>query len=231
MKTINLKSVIILVIISLFSLSILAQGLQFRVRTQEADQSKITDELKASYQVYQFDKTIEVGEFQNYLQAMKFQYDLEDLGFSNTELVAYFNFVEIPLEDAYVMLDNRNEQDEQMISPMSETEMELALKMVQNEEFYYSIQIGVFSEEAVNKFFDFPKKVDETITSKGYYRYTYGKFYTLQDAKDALVMLQENYFETAFIVAFDELQRIPITAAMEKEERLLEESIAEVYSK
>ena len=80
----------------------------------------------------------------------------------------------------------------------------------------------------MNKFFDFPKKVDESITAKGYYRYTYGRFYTLQDAKDALIMLQENYFKNAFIVAFDELERIPMTTAMEKEKRLLEESIAAV---
>lgn len=208
-----------------------AAGLSFRVRVYETDKQLVAEEFQESYKISYSEKGVEVGEFENYLLAMKLQYELEQKGFSNNELVAYFNLNEIPLDDAYALLDNRNQQDEKMVEPMSETEMDLALKMVQNEEFYYSIQIGVFSEEAVNKFFDFPKQIDETITAKGYYRYTYGRFYTLQDAKDALVILQEDYFETAFIVAFDNLERIPITTAMEKEQRLLEESLAIVYSK
>lgn len=228
MKTINLKSVIVLIVISLFSISVLAKGLSFRVRVYETDKEIVTKEFDESIPVFTTEQGIELGEFENYLVAMKHQYMIEDKGFLKTEIVSYFNYEEIPLDDAFVLLNNRNEQDEKMVEPMSEADMELALKMVQNENFYYSIQIGVYSEEAVNKFFDFPKKIDESITPKGYYRYTYGRFYTLQDAKDALVMLQENYFEKAFIVAFDELERIPITAAIDKEKRLLEESIAAV---
>lgn len=228
MKTINLKSVIVLIVISLFSISVLAKGLSFRVRVYESNKEIVTNKFNESLPIYATEKGVELGDFDNYLLAMKHQYMIEDKGFSKTEIVSYFNFEEIPLEDAFALLNNRNEQDEHMVAQVSESEMELALQMVQNENFYYSIQIGVFSEEAVNKFFDFPKKIDESITPKGYYRYTYGKFYTLQDAKDALVLLQENYFQKAFIVAFDELERIPITAAVQKEKRLLEESIAAV---
>ncbi len=231
MKTIDLKSVLILLVISLFSISILSNGLSFRVRIYDADKDAVVKQFESSYKIFRTTTHCEVGDFENYLLAMKLQYVLEEKGYTQNELVAYFNHVEIPLDDAYVLLDNKNQQDEKMIAPMSEAEMELALTMVQNEEFYYSIQIGVFSEEAVNRFFEFPKKVDESITPKGYYRYTYGRFYTLQDAKDALKMLQEDYFETAFIVAFDSLERIPLTAAMDKEKRLLEESIAAVSEK
>lgn len=228
MKTISPKSVIIIFVISLFSISVLANGLSFRVRILEEDNPQIEVELSAELKIITTTSGLEVGDFNDYFQAMKHQYILEEKGISNTTIVSYFNYVEISLDDAFTLLDNRNEQDEQMIKTLSEAEMELALKMVQNEDFYYAVQIGVYSEEAVNRFFDFPKKVDESITSKGYYRYTYGKFYTLQDAKDAMIMLQENYFENAFVVAFDKLERIPITAALEKEKRLLEESIAAV---
>lgn len=228
MKTISPKSLIILIVISLFSISILANGLAFRVRVYDTDKQIVSKSFQEELKLFQQDKNIEIGEFDNYFLAMKFQYAVEEKGFSNTEIVSYFNNTEISLEDAFVLLDNRNEQDEKMVNPMTEAEMDLALRMVQNEDFYYSIQIDVFSEESVSNFFDFPKQIDESITQKGYYRYTYGKFSTMQDAKYALVMLQENYFETAFIVAFDELERIPITAAIEKEQRLLEESIAVV---
>ena len=228
MKTISPKSVIILIVISLFSISILANGLSFRVRVYEADKEIVSNVFEDNLNVFSKGKLLEIGEFENYFLAMKHQYILEEKGFVKTEIVSYFNFVEIPLDDAFALMDNRNAQDENMTAPMSTAEMDLALKMVQKEEFYYSIQIGVYSEEAVNNFFDFPKQIDESITPKGYYRYTYGKFYTMQDAKDALVMLQENYFEKAFIIAFDNLERIPITAAMDKEQRLIEESLAAI---
>lgn len=228
MKTISLKSVIILIAISLFSISLFANGLSFRVRLYDVNPLYVTEKIKSEIKIFQHEKDIDIGAFEDYFTAMKFQYKLEELGFPKTAIVSDFNQDEIPLDDAFALLDNRNRQDEEMIKPMSEVEMDLALKMVQNEDFYYSIQIGVFSEEAVNKFFEFPKQIDETITAKGYYRYTYGRFYTYQDAKDALAMLQKNYFEKAFIIAFDELERIPITAAMNKEKRLLEESVAAI---
>lgn len=228
MKTISPKTLVILIVISLFSITIFANGLEFRIRAYDPDKQMVSEDLTKSFKIHYHEGVIEFGEFDNYLFAMKSQYILEEMGFKSTTIVAYFNYVEISLDDAFVLLDNRNEQDQKMTEPMSVAEMDLALRMVQNENFYYSIQIGVYSEEAVNMFFDFPKTIDESITQKGYYRYTYGKFNTLQDAKDALVMLQENYFEKAFVIAFDELERIPITAALEKEQRLLEESIAAV---
>lgn len=229
MKTLSPKTVITLIIITFFSLSIFAKGLEFKVRVFEADKTKVIQSFKDSLAVTCLDGKIDVGSFNDYFLAMKLQYFIEEKGFNFTEIVSFFNDEEIPIDDAFALLNNLNDLDQNNMSyDMSEAEMDLALKMVQREEFYYSIQIGVFSEEAVNKFFDFPKQIDESITSKGYYRYTYGKFGTLQDAKDALVMLQNNYFEKAFIIAFDNLERIPLTAALEKEKRLLEESIAAV---
>lgn len=228
MKTISLKSVIILIVISLFSISIFAKGLSFRVRVYDVSHQLVTSKFSSEVKMFYHEEDIDIGEFPDYFTAMKFQYTVEEAGFDKTTIVSYFNLNEIPLEDAFALLDNRNRQDEEMVQPMSEAAMELALKMVQNEGFYYSIQIGVFSEEAVNKFFEFPKQIDETITAKGYYRYTYGRYYTYQDAKDALAFLQTNYFENAFIIAFDQLERIPITAALSKEKRLLEESVATI---
>ena len=109
---------------------------------------------------------------------------------------------------------------------MSEEDMMKALANVQNEDFYYTVQIAISNESNVNAFFDFPKSIDETITAKGYYRYTFGKFYTYNDAKDALQMMKENNFENAEVIAFDNLDRIPIASAIDKEERRLQASLA-----
>ena len=82
--------------------------------------------------------------------------------------------------------------------------------------------MGLFTENNINSFFDFPKQVDESITDKGQYRYTFGTFKSYNDAKDALNMIKEYGLTDAFIIAFDEISRIPISRALELEEKSLE---------
>ncbi len=161
---------------------------------------------------------------------MKAQYNLEDMGYSKTIIEAYFNFQKITLEDAFVLLDNRNEQDfnASQYQSMSIEEMELALQKVQREDFYYTVQIGVYTEKDVNLFFDFPKLIQETVTDKGYYIYTFGKFLSANDVKDILKMMQEFGFEDAEIIAFDNLERIPLASAMEKEKRRLDQTLTAI---
>lgn len=226
MKNLNVQSIAILIIITLTNIALLANGLEYRIKINKsnADLSQL-EEFKP---IRPSEKFTEVGAFTDYLVAMNHQYTVEKLGFSNTEIVAYFNFTQITLEDAFILSDNRNEQDikSQEKPYMSEADMDAALKSVQNEDFYYTVQIGIFNESNVNSFFDFPRTINETITSKGYYRYTFGKFYTLNDAKDALNMMQENKFKNAEIIAFDNIERIPLASAAEKEERKLKQSLA-----
>ncbi|MCB9195369.1 MAG: SPOR domain-containing protein [Flavobacteriales bacterium] len=225
MKTLDPKTLLITIIITLFAISIFAEGLSFKIRINNFEKSVVTSQMKDSFKLQFYEHHVDVGEFEDYFVAMKNQYKIEEFGYDSTILVAFFNNSEITIDDAFLLMDNKNSVDQNNLSYMSEQEMDLALQSVQNEEFYYTIQIGIYSEESVNRFFDFPKSVDETITDKGYFRYSVGKYKTLQDAKDALVILQKDYFENAFIIAFDNLERIPLTTAMEKEKRLLEQSL------
>ncbi len=226
MKTLNLQSIATLIFIALFNLTLFAGGLEFRVQIKNSNiaSEKIADLLP----IRKSSAHTEVGSFQDYLIAMQTQYKLEERGITKTTIVAYFNHTQVTLEEAFILADNRNDQDIRSYDQpyMSEEEMDLALKSVQNEDFYYTVQIGIFNETNVNSFFDFPRSIDETITSKGYYRYTFGKFYTLNDAKDALKMMKEYKFNNAEIIAFDNLDRIPLASAIEKEERKLQQTLA-----
>lgn len=225
MKNLNIRSIATFIILTLINITLIANGLEYRIKIASTDIDKT--QIQEYKPIRQTPKFIEIGSFSNYLIAMKAQYSVEDLGHI-TEIVAYFNHYQISLEDAFTLADNRNEQDIKSESKpyMSESDMEAALKSVQNEEFFYTIQIGIFNETNVNSFFDFPKSIDETITAQGYYRYTFGKFYTLNDAKDALTMMQENNFKKAEIIALDDLERIPLASAIEKEARKLQQSLA-----
>jgi len=210
------------------NVSILANGLEFRLKTYSSISDSSIINNKEFLPIRKAAEFTELGNCKDYIFAMKLQNELEELGISESEIVAYFNHTQITLDDAFAILDNRNGQELASIDQpyMSEEDMEAALKSVQNEDFYYTVQIGISNENNVNSFFDFPKTIDETITSKGYYRYTFGKFYTMNDAKDALNMMKENKFENAEIIAFDNLERIPLASATQKEERRLQQSLA-----
>ncbi len=212
------------------NLVIFANGLEFRIKIKMPFTSINVSDLEVYQPVRTHSSYTETGKFDCYLKAMKAQYDIEEKGYTKTEIVAYFNFQKVSLEDAFVLLDNRNEQDfkASQYQAMSLEEMELALQKVQREDFYYTVQIGVYSEKDVNLFFDFPKLIEETVTDKGYYRYTFGKFLSANDVKDVLKMMQEFGFEDAEIIAFDNLERIPLASAMEKEKRRLDQTLTAI---
>lgn len=230
MKTLDLKAIIIFVIISLMNLVIFANGLEFRIKINQPFTSINVDDLENHQPVRTQSSATTVGKYDCYLKAMKAQYEIEELGYSKTVIEAYFNYRKISIEDAFVLLDNRNEQDfkASQYHSMSLENMELALQNVQREDFYYTVQIGVYSEKDVNLFFDFPKLIQETVTDKGYYRYTFGKFIAVNDVNDVLKMMQEFGFEDAEIIAFDNLERIPLASAMEKEKRRLDQSLTAI---
>ena len=93
-------------------------------------------------------------------------------------------------------------------------------------DFYYTVQIGVFNSHQVNSFFDLPKTIDERVSKKGEFRYTYGRYYTVNDAKAALKVVKENGLTGAFLTAYDDIERIPLSRAIAMEEKYLDETLA-----
>jgi len=212
----------------MFNLSFFAKGLEFRLKIYE-NIDRIEDQKLTNYLPLRKTKFYtEVGCYSEYLRAMKGAYGLEEVGYASSEIVAYFNNTPISIVDAFAIQDNRNEQDKAIgnASHLTEMQMDNMLESVKNEQFYYTIQIAIETEQNVNKFFDFPKQLSETITAKGYYRYTYGKFTSIQNAKDVLKMLKTYDVDGIKIIAFDNLDRIPLNLAVEKEKKRLEESLA-----
>lgn len=167
-----------------------------------------------------------VGNFENYLLVMKASVELKKKGVDSPEILAFFHSKPISIDDAFVLLDDRMEQDKRISHSLSSEEMDRMLANVQNHEFFFTIQMGVYNEKNANAFFNFPKSYDERITSKGFYRYTYGEFKTLQDAKDALRMVKEYGLENVIIIAYDDMARIPLARAIEKQQRMLDDVLA-----
>lgn len=167
------------------------------------------------------------GSYPQYIEAMKAKQEIAKLGYSTIEIVAFFNHTLISIDDAFALMDNRNQQDQENNGyTLSEDELSEFLVDVQNNDFFYTVQIGLNTEQNINNFFDFPKQYDERITTKGNLRYTYGKFSTINDAKDALKMVKDYGLGDAFIIAFDQLERIPLDRAIEIEQQALNNLIS-----
>ena len=210
-------------LILFFCSSLFASGLHFSVKAplKQLKELNMLTQYKGSI-TYMKD-TAYIGKYKHYLLAMKAKQELDSKGITNTEISAFFNYSPISIEDAFALLDNKNYQDiENKGITLTSKELNALLDSVSNKEFYYTVQIGLFTENNINSFFDFPKQVDESITDKGQYRYTFGTFKSYNDAKDALNMIKEYGLTDAFIIAFDEISRIPISRALELEEKSLE---------
>lgn len=209
-----------LIVSLFFSFSLFASGLHFSVKVSTPD--KNNDKIESYTILKQTKEYFITGSFPQYIEAMKFKQEVYDNGFKSVEVVAFFNHSLITVEDAFALMDNRNQQDEENKGfILTEKEIVDLLAEVQDQEFFYTVQMGLFTEENVNDFFDFPKQYDERISAKGSLRYTYGTFKTLSDAKDALKMVQAYGLDEAFVIAFDNLERIPLSRAIEKEKEAI----------
>ena len=223
MKTFTIKSVFFFIILNLFATAMFANGVHFSLKMP----NNINRVMIAKYAPIKTEgQSYVVGEFDNYLLVMKAKNDLNKRGVKATEIIAFHHEIPVSIADAFVILDNRMEQDKRISNPYTVDEMEAMLASVQNHEFFFTIQMGVFNEKNANAFFNFPKSYDERITSKGFYRYTYGEFKTLQDAKDALRMVKEYGLENVIIIAYDDMARIPLARAIEKQKQLLDNALA-----
>lgn len=231
MKTRAISFAILFTLIpTIFFANVLPNGLIFRVQVTnmeaELDETKFQNYQPISQREMNDKFTCEVGAFKDFIWAQKANNDVKASGYSNVEIVAYFNQKPVSLDDAFVLMDNQNSLDQQGVASISDEEVDRLLATVEKPNFYYTVQMGVFNEQQVNHFFDFPKTVNERVTDKGHFRYTYGMYYTIQDAKDALRMIRENGMDNAYIIAYDDVDRIPLARAMQMEEKFLYESMA-----
>lgn len=222
MKTIYSKSITLIIFSFFFTVSLFANGLYFSVKVNTSTPIEDSQELENYTILKQTKEYFITGSFTQYIEAMKAKLYIQSSGYSSIEIVAFFNHTLISIEDAFALMDNRNQQDEEN-KGFSLTEKELTdlLVQVQDQEFFYTVQMGLFTDKNINDFFDFPKQYDERISTKGSLRYTYGTFTTLNDAKDALKMVQEYGLDDAFVIAFDNLERIPLSRAIEKEKEAI----------
>jgi hypothetical protein len=233
-KAMKTKVITIAIIIALIPTFIysnnLPNGLIFRVIVENMDAKLDASEFE-KYQPINFKEedqlfTYEVGAFKDFIRAQKAKNEVKANGYQKADLVAYFNNKPVSLDDAFVLLDNQNHIDQKGGFGFTEQQIDDLLSAVEKPDFYYTVQIGVFNTQQVNNFFDLPKTINERVTNKGNFRYAYGHYYTIHDAKAALGFMKDSGMNNAFITAYDDDERIPLARAISMEKKFLSESLA-----
>jgi len=230
MKKLHFTSALLLILSLLFHSNANAKNLTYRLKIY-APINEIKDSLLQDYlPLRKSEEATEIGHYNNYLIAMKAQYTIEDMGYGSCDIVAYFNFKPISLNDAFELENNLNERDEKSsnLEKPNEDKFNSLINEVTSNEFQYVILLNLKSEDAVNGLFDMQLSSNNHIKSEGTYDYSLGSFKTFREAKSILDAAMESGIIESKIIAYENNMRISLDVALEREKNELDELLLSV---
>lgn len=200
------------------------KGLTFSIDIGSFDQRIDQDELRGFNYIIekkadgQFN--YKVGEYADLIRAQRDRNILKERGFESSEVVAFFNYNAISMDDAYTLMDNRNAEDEKAYSveaakPAVKVEDLNEILDNYNNDMYFTVQIGYYGEQKTDDDFEIPETVDERSTADGNYRYTTGKFLNYDEAAAKKELLQKNGVPDAFVIAYKGGKRVSVQDALQ----------------
>ncbi|MFN3342135.1 MAG: hypothetical protein ACK40M_05525 [Flavobacteriales bacterium] len=192
----------------------LPSGLIFRIKTERNDTLLNTEEKIAFSPSFITQHECEYGIITDYIRAQKTKNMLRDQGFLKTEIVAYFNRSPISIDDAFLLLNNRNSSEMKVTSSITIREMDSLLGLLHQEEPYFAISISMNDAQTVNRFFNLSGKLDIRVNLNGTKEIVFGKFSTIEDANVYLELLKDQGIVSTVISAWSQFGRaIPIDSA------------------
>ena len=128
------------------------------------------------------------------------QRELENRGFQ-TEVLAFFRARPIPMEDALVLVENLNSQEESTMLSGTKGSSQGGFKVSSAKDVnsaYFTIQVGMYSKSRRD---NFDLNVRELQVNDKFY-YFYGKFESIEKGNEVLSELKEKGYDDAFITGF-----------------------------
>jgi hypothetical protein len=230
----RLKVITIAILFAIIPTTILSnnlpQGIIFRIKV-ESDKAGINSSKICDFEPINISKeknlfVYEIGAFSDFIRAQKAKNVIREMGNDRLEIIVYYNNKLISMDDAFLLMDNRNESDRKGEISLSDKQIDLILSKIENPNFYYTVQIGIFKNPKNSSFFNCPITIEEHITDVGEYRYTCGKYFTFKEAKAVCKAIRLHGLSNAFISAYNKENRIPMEQAIIMEDILLQDGIA-----
>lgn len=234
MKTINCILIAVSIIISNntnANTGQLSNGLIFRVKS--ADKNFITDLSFQQYTPFSvFNNYSESGNFEDYLLAQKAMNDFKSKGIKDAEIIAYFNRSRITMEDAFVLMNNRNSLESEYETSLSLEETDSIIASLRKDDFYFSVEFTLPDGKSVDTFYEMIKDARVSFNSNGSKKYIFGKFYSSQDAIQVQNMFIREGISEIILTAYDaDHDHMPLERAIEIEKQVMKERLAELANR
>lgn len=192
-----------------------ASALVFKVDLGEFTEELDKDELTGfNHIIYEVDGiySYHVGEFSDYFQALKASNEFYHKGYNQAEVVAFFNRVSIPMEDAFTLMDNKNIEESEKYGGTLAIEIEyfnekLDKVTVNEDEKFFTVQIGVFSNQKDDEVFNLEGVIVERKAGE-LFNYSFGEFATKEEAEAAVSTVVNAGHVGAFVTAYLNGERV-----------------------
>ena len=155
-----------------------------------------------------------LGNYKDFLRAQLAQYQLMDKGFNTVSLKAFHNGNEITMEDAYALMDTRNEYEQNNITPVSSEELDDLLRRIRRKSIDIKVKVELVDGDDVAAFFELPDSVDAYFTKVEGNVIYFSKFDSFYDASQIFRFMQASGLNHSRIVAFQWGEEIALIDAL-----------------
>jgi hypothetical protein len=201
--------------------SVKMTGLHFVVTTEvENMKAEFSDKICDTLN----ENVLALFKSKDYILTCRNRNEMEEKGIQS-EVKAYFNDEEITMDDAYVMMNNRNIQEAKEYAEYSRSRIKEIMNEYAGVNLFYSITVSMANDK--NILSEYTKEYVHTMKENGKTELlNIGKFITFTDVKSIYDELIEKGISNISITASEFGKDIPVSNAVGKEQYYLEQLLA-----
>jgi hypothetical protein len=196
-------------------------GLHFMVTTEiENMKSEFSDKVCDTLN----ENELALFKSKDYILTCRHRNELEEKGIE-VEVKAYFNSEEISMEDAYVMMNNKNIQEAKEYAEYSRNRIKEIMDEYADVNMFYSITVSLENDKELLS--EYTSQFVHTLKENGQIELlNIGKFITFTDVKAIYDELIQKGVSNISITASEFGKEIPVSNAVGKEQYYLEQLLA-----
>lgn len=159
------------------------------------------------------------GLFPDKRDAMEARNEIRKMGYADAFVVVYKDGKRISIEAAEKAKEEEKKNPKPIVNnePKATSDKQLAANKIEDDENgYFTIQVGVFGRPALEGEITLPNLNMEYVPSKNLYRYSSGQYMKRSEAQAQLSKIKALGYEDAFVTAYFKGKKISLTEAENK---------------